>query len=443
MGTALALAFGVQDASAATRQVGTCTTNPLQYPTIQSAVSAAQNGDTVTVCPGTYPEQVTVTTAISLTNVRGQADPVVAIPAGGAVQNTLELSGFPAAAQILVSGVTASVKNLIVDGTGNNINTCNLDLLGIYFQNAGGTIAGSTAQNQLLPPGTDGCQNGQGIFVESQTAGTAPIAITGNTVDNFDKNGITVSYGAANASIKNNVVTGNGSIDYIAQNGIQLGYGATGVISGNTVSNLVYSPASVGASGILLYDVQAGSDLATPHVIQNHVSNAQYGIVLDAVDGAPGALLPVSQNNVSGAAFAGIGLYSDSSLGLSNDYINVARNTVSGTNPYDDIDACSDNNTIVRNKVSNSAEGGVHLDGLCQEPDNSTTGINNTVTRNMIDDNCVGILSGPPPGANSISQNRFSGNTNNYEYNTDSWSCAAKHASKHRTPLAAIQPLRH
>jgi hypothetical protein len=443
LGTAVALAFGIHDASAATRQVGGCTTNPLQYPTIQAAVNAASSGDTVRVCPGNYPEEVVVNKAITLVNVASMADPVVTIPAGGALQNTTELSGFPTAAQILVTGVKASVKNVVVDGTGNNIvNNCGLDLIGIYYQNAGGTIQGNTAQNQLLPPSSDGCQNGQGIFVENQTSGTPAVLIQSNTVQNFDKNGITVSYSAAKATITNNIVTGNGAIDYIAQNGIQMGYEATGHITGNQVSNFVYSPGTYGAAGILLYGMDAGQYSALPEVVGNTVTNAQYGIALAEVNGAPGALVPVTTNSVSGSAFAGIGLYSDTYD--NDDYIKVAKNTIDGTNPYDNIDVCSDNNTIQANTVTNSAEGGIHLDGLCQEPDNSTTGINNLVASNKIDDNCVGILSGPAPGANTIKPNNtFAGNGSNYEYNSDSASCTAHHrgASKRLMPLASIQPL--
>jgi hypothetical protein len=52
LGTAVSLALGAQDANAAKRQAGTCTANPLQYTTIQSAVNAAHAGDTVQICPG-------------------------------------------------------------------------------------------------------------------------------------------------------------------------------------------------------------------------------------------------------------------------------------------------------------------------------------------------------------------------------------------------------
>jgi len=444
LGTALALAFGVHDASAAKRQVGTCTTNPLQYPTIQAAVNAANNGDVVQICPGTYPEEVMVTKSIGLTNVPSMSNPTVAIPAGGAVQNTTKLSGEPTAAQIAVIGAKVSIKNLTVDGAGNNIMTCGLELIGIYLQNAGGTIGNNTVQNQLLPPGFQGCQSGQGIYVQSETAGTPAVTILGNSVNNFDKNGITINEAAATGTIKNNVVVGNGPVDYIAQNGIQIGFGATGRVVGNQVSNFVYSPATTGSAGVLLYDIDA-SVTAAPLVSGNTVTNAQYGVVLDAVNGTSGSLVVIENNNISNATFAGVGFYSDPGTGLNDDFIKVFKNSIDGTTPYDDIDACSDNNTIQKNTVSNSAEGGIHLDGLCQETDTSTTGINNLVSGNTINNNCVGILSGPPVGANTIKNNSFSGNGNNYEYNSDSASCSAiKHRgmNKRLVPLASAQPLR-
>jgi hypothetical protein len=46
-------------AKAATLQVGTCRHFPM-FATIQAAVTAAGPGSTRLVCPGTYPEQVTI-----------------------------------------------------------------------------------------------------------------------------------------------------------------------------------------------------------------------------------------------------------------------------------------------------------------------------------------------------------------------------------------------
>ena len=94
-----AFAIGVADASAVTRWVndtgpytppGTSCSMP-GYATIQSAVNSAIVGDTINVCPGTYPEQVSVETAaknsITIRSVvplaaRIQAPPVMEIVHG-------------------------------------------------------------------------------------------------------------------------------------------------------------------------------------------------------------------------------------------------------------------------------------------------------------------------------------------------------------------------
>jgi hypothetical protein len=448
LGTAVSLALGAQGASAAKRQVGTCTTNPLQYPTIQSAVNAAQTNDKVQICPGSWPEEVVVAKAITLTNVPDMAFPTVAIPAGGAVQNGTTLHGKAVAAQILVvptSPVQVNVKNLIVDGTGNNDMNCGLQLAGIYYQNAGGEITHDTAQNQLLPPDYQGCGDGVAILVENQTLNTPPVKISGNTVTNFDKNGIMVSYGAAAATITKNTVTGRGPTYPDSQIGIQLGYGASGSINGNTVSDFNYLPAP-DAAGILLYDLVAGSYLSTPKVNGNTITNAQYGIVLYAVSGAPGALVPVKSNNISGAAAAGIGLYSafgvDEEKQISNDYIKVNGNVIDTANPDDDIDACSDNNEIIGNTVINAAEGGIHLDGLCTQANGSSSGVKNKVGQNTITTNCVGILSAAEPGANNIRKNNsFNGNANNYIYGQDSYSCGTHPKRAKVTAMGLVRPL--
>jgi pectin methylesterase-like acyl-CoA thioesterase len=124
-----ALAFGVQPAGAKTLQV-TNTASPCEgsdptFTTIQSAVNAASKGDTVVVCQGTYPEQVSIIRGITLEGFAGQTA-TVAVPNGGVVQNATSIdpnNPEPAiAAQILVQpalpNTNVNIKNLVVDGTG-------------------------------------------------------------------------------------------------------------------------------------------------------------------------------------------------------------------------------------------------------------------------------------------------------------------------------------
>ncbi len=107
----------------------------------------------------------------------------------------------------------------------------------------------------------NGTQHGRAILYINGARGT----ISGNKVYDFQKNGIEVSGLAADgialssrktsATVKNNVVTGEGPIDYIAQNGIVIRNGANATVVKNTVSGFSYTGAD-DAMGLLLY--QAG-----------------------------------------------------------------------------------------------------------------------------------------------------------------------------------------
>ncbi len=55
-------------AATPTLTVGTCL-GASPYTTIQAAVTAAASGATVQVCPGAYPEQVTITKSLNLTGL--------------------------------------------------------------------------------------------------------------------------------------------------------------------------------------------------------------------------------------------------------------------------------------------------------------------------------------------------------------------------------------
>jgi len=103
--------------------VGTCP--GAQFPTIQQGVDAAPSGGTVLVCPGIYPEQVTISKPLTVAGIQvSTMDAAIIVPpAAGVAANTASLaSGNPIAAQVLVHDATrVNLTNLAVDGTGNLI----------------------------------------------------------------------------------------------------------------------------------------------------------------------------------------------------------------------------------------------------------------------------------------------------------------------------------
>lgn len=378
--------------------VGTCR-NLVRFTTIQGAVSASPAGTIIDVCPGTYPEQVSITKSLTLMGVEnGTKDAAVVVPpSGGLVMNGTDIFGDPVAAQIFVASPKGpvTIASLTVDGTGNNVASCGLQLEGIYFQNTSGTIKDSTVRNQFQTDYTvfGGCQNGLAINVESLTSAHS-VTVSSNSVRSYQKNGITATGAGTGAdspgpsvSIGGNRIVGLAATAMnwqgvyqgeatAAENGIQVGFGATGSVTANIVNDNIWgqdtsSDTGDAASGILIY---ASKGIT---IKNNSVGSAQFGIVADT-------------DPLYGTA----------------DSTSITTNNVEGTQLFDAIDLCSNSNTAESNIIYGSAQSAIHVDDSC-----GGTGNNNTVTGNNIHEACAGILLGTGSG-NTTSPDSFFNVTN-------------------------------
>ncbi|MFZ1130490.1 MAG: hypothetical protein WAN38_06940, partial [Terriglobales bacterium] len=279
-------AFSGQAFAAHYAQVGSCTppNPPLHtYVTIQAAVTASPAGTVIEICPGTYPEQVTIGKNLTLEGVGNLSSDAVVIlpPAGGVVQNATDVSNSdPIAAQILVQFATVSISNLTVDGTGNGLlNTCTPDFDGILFQNASGTVNHVAVRNQLLGDVQGGCLTGDPIYVETGNGYTSTVTVENSSVHNYNRNGITGRYAGTTLNVNGTYVQGAGplGLGYAAQNGIEVGFGAKGKITTNTVIDNSYVGPTYGASSILLYGAEENSSIT---VTGNILGNSQIPIGL-------------------------------------------------------------------------------------------------------------------------------------------------------------------
>ncbi len=358
----------------ATGQVGTCLSGVTKLGSnIQNAVNALPPNSILDICPGIYQEQVIVTQPIT---IRGVKDPssaadaaVIAAPSGGIVANTTSLSsGNPIAAQFVVDtpGGAVNINNITVDGNNNQINGCAPELIGIYYRNASGTVNQVAAVNQTLSTALNGCQSGLGIFVQSGLSLNSTVTVENSYIANYQKNGITGDETGTTVTISSNRVFGQGPTTGAAENGIQFGFGAGGSAVSNTVMDNVYSPGTAAATGILVY---ASANVS---VTSNIVGNSQLGISFD----------------------------SDPTFGAA-DNGTIDSNKVSATHLFDGIDVCSNSNSVLKNSVFGSDESGIHLDGSC-----GSTGNSNTVTGNVINVSCAGILEDPST-TNTVSLNQY------------------------------------
>jgi hypothetical protein len=108
-----------------------------------------------------------------------QAAAIISVPNGGLAQNATSLAtGAAIAAQILVQDTTGvTITNMTVDGANNGVGGgCGtLDPIGIYYQNASGTITHDSVLNEVLSPADNGRQAGLGIFVQSGNGGSSTV----------------------------------------------------------------------------------------------------------------------------------------------------------------------------------------------------------------------------------------------------------------------------
>lgn len=339
------------------------------YSTISTAVSNVPTGSTIYICPGTYAEQVVISNKnLTLKGFayNGADAAIITPPPAGLVANATSTYGGQIEAMVLVQNATVTFEDLSLDGTGNNT-SCGQDPIGIFYQNANGTITRNNVLHVQVIGGF-GCQGGLGIYVESgattiqpnpSPAANSDVTITYNNVQDYDKNGITANGDGSNVTvaIKYNTVIGAGAVSDNAQNGIQL-YGANGSVTYNTIDGDWYTVGSYAAAGILIIQSLA------PTITYNTISNTNVGIYLDSIN--PG----------------------------DTDNATVSSNTITATHIYDGIVLCADRSTASENKINVADESGINVAAGCGDATPS-----DTVTTNTINGACAGVLIEPPASA--------------------------------------------
>ncbi|UCC45716.1 MAG: right-handed parallel beta-helix repeat-containing protein [Candidatus Zixiibacteriota bacterium] len=206
--------------------------------TIQAAVDAASDGDSVHATAGSYEEQVEIDKDIQLYG-DGMGSTIIESPVTLPLYFTTSANNYPVVYVHDASDVRISW--LTVDGLGRG-NT-NQRFYGIAYFNAGGMVDHVEVKNiQDTPFGL--AQHGLGIYRFDDDGLAYSMTISNCSVHDFQKNGITIN-GSATAAITvdihGNTVIGEGAITDLAQNGIQVwGDLISGDIDSNTVSGIAF-----------------------------------------------------------------------------------------------------------------------------------------------------------------------------------------------------------
>src|SRR5438876_1435846 len=142
---------------AANYAVGSCKPSLPSYATISAAVSGVPPGSTVLVCPGTYPEQVTIAQPLTLKGISsgnaGQA--VITVPGSGLAFVTTGF-GYSIAAMVDVTAGPVNISDITVDGAGNTQPGATWFAGFLYNDGSSGTVNETTARNLCCPGGVRG-----------------------------------------------------------------------------------------------------------------------------------------------------------------------------------------------------------------------------------------------------------------------------------------------
>jgi hypothetical protein len=213
-----------------------------QYTRIQDAVNAAQPGDRIVVCPGTYPEQVTIPAGKDRISLISQKIWKAIIQAPTPM--------LPPNAIVRVNGAKdVGITAFTIQGPGQVPGELHY---GVRVDTGGSAGIFGNHITHIRDNPFSGGQYGVGVLVGRQFEGTVGSAlISANLIDDYQKGGVVVSNAGSRATVSFNRIQGLGPTPTIAGNGIQVSDGADGNVNHNDVSDNLFALTSYQSIGIL------------------------------------------------------------------------------------------------------------------------------------------------------------------------------------------------
>lgn len=269
-----------------------------EFATIQSAINAANTGDTVLVDPGIYQEQLTISKSITVEadsgcDQRCQGNSAIILAPTNLAAPTVADPG--AIVHITGSGVCADVSGFVIEGAAATSTTpagdANL-LYGVRVDgSANAVISFNTIANIVdasgLVNGDLSSSFGVGVSVGNAgdsddglgaQVGTAIISL--NNITNYQRGGIVVSNTGSSAAIALNSIVGTSVSPADSITGVEISEGAVGLVSLNAISNNTNNAnqSSGDGCGVLLFAPGQGTTVAA-----NAIYGNDYGVFGDSV----------------------------------------------------------------------------------------------------------------------------------------------------------------
>jgi len=183
------------------------------------------------------------------------------------------------------------IEGLAVDASLNTVTGCTVGLAGIHFYNSSGAVANNVITGAQLPNPTSCATlfpgNGFGVQVDAATGQTGPfsVSISGNSIHDFNRDGILANGAGITADISGNTISGVGPSTGYFQFGVFIANGAVGHVTHNTITQgncgsiAFLACVGVRSEGVVFRAAGDGSA-----VDSNFIANAQSGIFLNGAN---------------------------------------------------------------------------------------------------------------------------------------------------------------
>jgi hypothetical protein len=312
---------------ASTFAVGTCKPSLVSYATISAAVIGVPPGSTIDVCPGTYPEQVTIAQPLTLKGISsgnaGQA--VITVPPSGLTAITSG-DGYPVAAQVDVTAGPVNISDITVDATGSGISYPPFVVGILYDSGSSGTV------NEITARGQSG-GGGVGVWADNVSATNESVTIENSSFHNIDDTAVVTGGSNLLATVKGNTMqagfyqvqwASSGSLTANVINGGYEGVTAEGgafTVSGNTLANQYYG--IVGSGGVT--------------ATSNKISNASIAGIYDSGGGNTYKVNTITKTGVGIEFNCQSPTVTSNTINDATTGLNDVPSSFSGANSFDNV----------------------------------------------------------------------------------------------------------
>ena len=345
---------------------------------IQTAVNAANPGETLLIGSGIYAQNVVIPS--SKTGITLEAAPGASVTLQPTSVSPVSLGGVNiGGAAIDISATGVVVSGLTVDGSKDSDGNL---WAGIRVLGGGSaTITNDKVEgmvNASNPATNVGIDIGISQVSGSQGGGSATVVNT--TVLGYAGAGMLVDGPNSTAIIQGNTITGRGvGNNSISEYGVQVSNGATAQVLGNTISgntiagnaNAPNNPPTTSA-GIFIYN-----ESSKVTVSSNTITANDDGVLVQSSNGSKWTPIGISNNKIKqNYGYAGIFV-------LSSSNVQVSGNTVSNNTTYNGIALNESNNVAIQgNFISGTGIIGSESDGIYELAGNTNQILNNNSNSN-------------------------------------------------------------